>query len=511
MVFKYEYTINGNIIPAGNIIAHTYSSKYNSPTVVEIEVPTSFLTTYSVDNGVAVLVQYGSTLATENYLFRGTVESIKQVGSSVILICYDKLYQLKLRTINEVYNLSSDTAGNIRSILIDMIQTFGGLSASITSIESTSAYPLKEKFFSFNSTVFDKVLELCEVVLYVFYYDSDKDKVYAHQKGYYNNTDNFQTGLNIVGKPQWNFDSKNIINYLILYGSNIGVSTIEFFNGTGAEDTFALDYPPDPSINVKVEIYDGFDWNEQLYGRDGTTEPGTFNYTIDYDQTIKSIIFKDDTTPTSIPVVGTDNIKITYSYVDVLVTTRTNDSSRTAYPTSDGGYRERHITNTAITTSEDLENIADSIITYFGDTYDSVNFMCTKVTDIPKVGRLCGIKDDMNIQDTSLIINTVSFKYPGDVYNIKMSELYGDPNELVNPISLRIKRLEEVSDDNTYIVRNSITNNIYIEVKQDLIVSEFINIDEIWNKIETWDKTEVWASEPSYDTFSVDNSKWVEV
>lgn len=487
MVFKYQYTINGYVMPEGVVIAHVYTGQVNKPCTISIELPMSAKSTYSISNTATVLVQYGKTTATDmGYLFRGTIENIKEAGSSMLINCADKLLQLQQRTVNQVYRQIDNFGGHIHLILRDLIGTYGGLTANSSTVQSTDdTLILQEKYFCFDAYVYDKVKELCDVVQYIFYYDSNDDKVYAHEKGYYNNVDGFATGNNITTKPIWTKDSTNIISYLNLYGATYSAETVDYYEGDGTNNEFQLTYAVDTKKpTIKVEVYTDAtgQWTEQLYGSVnaiGGTTP-VYQYTFDADPSIRTVTF---VTPPIVSTIEPENVRIIYSYLDTLYTTRSNDTCKGLYPASDGGYRYKKLTNTSIVTSTDLENIADTIIDYFSDTYDSVTFSATKITDFPHVGYSCSINDTMNNESRTLIITGFSFKYPADVYNIQLSEAYGDPNELLLTKEIRLKNLETASNANLQKVKESGINDVTINVDSDLIVSDFYVNNDIWESV----------------------------
>jgi len=183
MTFLYVVKDGDGIqITSGYIIGFKYTSRENTWVVIDLELTPNALDDFNLSEGQLITIQYGVT-GTENYLFRGTVEIINPTGSTVVLTCYDKLYQLTKRTANESYDVNDAYAGKISSIIIDLITRFGGLTADTSSIQDTGVLVLKEKLFCYDAIVFDKVIDLCKVFSYVLYYDSDTDKSHCSREG----------------------------------------------------------------------------------------------------------------------------------------------------------------------------------------------------------------------------------------------------------------------------------------------------------------------------------------
>jgi hypothetical protein len=507
MSFLYQVTIGGSVVSGTDLIGFDFERNSNSDfSVVSVELPVSALTSYSISNGDSVVIQYGKTSATEHYLFRGTVENINPRATSVVLDCFDKLYQLGRRVVNESYDKNDSFAGKISSIMIDLITNYGGLNADTSSIQDTGTLIIKDKLFCFDSIVLNKVKELSTVADYTLYYNPEDDKVYAQEKGYYDADDNFEVGLNVIGKPSWNYDSSTIINYLRLYGSSKTVNTVELFDGTGVKTTFELAYVPDKKANIKVEVDSGAGFVEQVFGRVGTTV--TFDYTIDDDPKIKSVIFQSG----SIPPVGVDNVRVTYSYNDVLFTERWDDVSKANYPMSDGGYRYKTLINKSIETVDDLENIAASIINEFKDTFDKVSFTATDLTTVPRLGDLSHISDVLNDEDRDLIISRIHFQHPGGVFDVDMTELTGEVTNVLFTNEQRLRTLEEESRGNVSFIPVSVQNSPELVLLITQIISAFDTWDDVWDTTNFWSTSDNWGVSVNGDDFSIDltATKWDE-
>jgi hypothetical protein len=500
MVFQYQYTLNGDVAPAGTVIAHTYKTG-NTFNSVEIELPISALTTYSIDIGVPVLIQYGTAVATTYYLFRGTVEDIKEAGSSAIIICYDKLYQLTKRLVNESYDSGDSFSGSIQEILVDLITTYGGLSADTNTIDAVSGAQVQEKLICIDAKVSDKVQDLLNVAQFIIYYNPDDDKVYAHEPGKTACSDTFSTGVNIVGQPTWNYDGSVVISKLSLHGFSYTTEQEDKFSGNGVTATFTLSYVPDNKANVNVVV----DGTIQTFGVEGVTEAG-YDYTIDDDPSIKDIEFTSGHEPGA----GADNVVVTYARAEELYTERISDPVKDAYPLSDGGYREISLYNKYIKTVEDLEFTADAIMAAGETTYDSVNMVVTSLTKIPTIGEGTHITDTMNNEDRDMLIRKVSLKYPGNIFTLTLDELGGKPEDYLFTPQQRLTMLEESSRGNVSVIRKGINNNPIIDFVTTHLISIFNAWEDTWDITEDWDSAGTWGISNHSDDFSVDLTavKW---
>ena len=506
MGFQFKLTMESNEVDLDHVIGFIYddkSEKFYAKIVFEL--PVGAITTYSIGIGSSVNLQYGpfSGTTTDYYLFRGTVEKIEERGTSILITCFDKLFQLTQRLVNESYDSNDSYSGSIQFILIDLITRFGGLSADATTVDEVSGgVTLQNKLICIDSVAYEKCGDLLKVGKFIMYYDADSDKVYCHERGKNSSGTTFRTGVNIVGKPAWSKGS--VFNYLKLYGSSRTIGVQEFFSGDGSTTDFQLTYVPDSKTDVVVEVYVGGSWVRNDVGISGAD--ASYDCTIDDDPKIREVQFESG----SIPASSTNNIRITYVRNSVLFTERWDDNSKSDYPLSDGGYRYKILTNKYITTIDDLENVAGSVLEVAKDPFESVTFKSSSLTLIPNMGTSTQIVDDMNVKDKSMNISGVTFTYPTQLFTINLEDVKGRVSDYLYTSQQRLTILEEESRGNLSVIRSTVQNTPTVQISITQLFSLFDTWSSIWDSSNDWDIASLWGSSPMSDDFSVDLGNWDE-
>lgn len=507
MNFSFAYNIAGNTV-ANTDVKMEYFIKGIVKQVI-LTMPRSHLNTYSISNGSAVLIQYGVTSTTDlGYAFRGTVESVIDAGSSVKLVCNDKLFQLANRTINNIYYSNDAFSGVISDIGIDMITTYGGLDADGTTVEATGSLTINDQLWCFDSNVKEKALQLFQAVRYVMYYDDSDDKVYAHSKGYRSCADSFTynasgSGGNISTIPVWVDDTTNLFNYLKLTGANRTTYTTETFNGDASTLNFTLTNVPADKTDVQVnETVDGL----QTYGIPGVT--ASYDYTIDDNPSVKQIQYVAGNPPP----VGVDNVIVDYSYNVKLFSEFIDEASKIAYPSVDGGFREESLFNPDIKTVDDLERIGNALIQNFSNPFTSVKFTATSLSEIPQYGMNVTITDNYHNRSGTYILKSFSFSTTSAGFKFEIEEAIGDPTELLYTSNDRLRKLEESSRGNQTAITDSRVITPIMEVNTYFELTSFDAWTDTWNTSENWDSAGTWGSSPVSDDFSVDltSTNWDE-
>ena len=483
MNFQFTYTLAGTDI--SSIVQNMRFSFNKGVKQVSITIDRRYLSTYSISNGSSVLIQYGTTDASSlGYAFRGTVENVEESGTNAVISCNDKLFQLTGRLVNNVYYSSDAFSGKISSILIDMISTYGELTATTDTVEDTGVLTVNDQLWCFDSVVMEKVSELSKVPRYIFYYDDSDDKVYAHSKGYRSCADSFtysQSGSNISSVPVWNDDTTNVFNYLKLTGANRTGNHVQYFTGDGSTLNFTLTYVPANKVNVIVEEEIADAWTLQTYGISGIT--ASYDYSVDDNPSVKQIQYVSGNAPAA----ADDNVRVYYSFNVKLFSEFVDTDSKDDYPASDGGYRYASYVNENIKTIDDLERVGNSLIENFSNPFTSVNFTTNNLTEIPMYGMSVTITDTVNNRSGSYILSKFSFSTRKSGFSFSLEESTGDVSELLYTNNDRLTRLEDSSRGNQTAITDSRAITPTVDVTTLFSVSSF----DRW--VDTWDTTDYWG------------------
>lgn len=379
----------------------------------------------------------GETSATDAKLFNGTITSIKREPWGFEITGLDSNYQAVKRNVNKYYLSTTDpTAGNLREIVKDLMNTYAGLTADDTSVDdpgiTITEFPCRD------TDVSERVKVLGAVANFICYYDPTTSKTNWRVLKYTSNGNTIYLGgasNNVVKYEEWKRVTEGwLINKLNLRGSFEYPLITETFSGDGVTTEFTVTYVPET-----VEVSVG--GTQQVGGKEGFSTG--YDYTIRKED--KKIVF------TAAPGVGVNNVSIDYSYKSSTPIQVSDEASITSY-----GIHETTITFTDIMNVADAEKLADAYVQAHKDPIrttivyiDSATFN----TNSYELNDQLSVDDEFHneMDGTYVITNTVKY-WPDRPVKVTLSDKPLRAATIEENTVTRLKRLEELSVQSTDIL-----------------------------------------------------------
>lgn len=215
--------------------------------------------TISLKVGQTVEVWEGFSTSTDTKIFSGFISSFKLVAGTYEIVCKDKMYDLVRKTVSETYLSTGTEAGQVSAIAQDLIQTHGGLTASVVATGTATGQTI-DIFPGNHSSIFERLQKLAKAVKYQIFYDAQNDTVHFEPRGYTDNGVLLTVGTEIVNVPDWEDDDSMLINDLRVDGAVQETQLIFPDDGTAGQigttanfETTGITLPHTPE-NVKLTI-----------------------------------------------------------------------------------------------------------------------------------------------------------------------------------------------------------------------------------------------------------------
>jgi len=358
----------------------------------------------TLENGATITIKRGTTTATDQFVFKGTVNEINKKGPEITLKGIDEMINLVRLSVTYSYDgvnfPSTEAKGS--DIATDLIETWGGMTASV--IDTGTAITLK-KFICRGTDVFERLQTLANIWDYMIYYDPADDKVHFEPKGYVSNTNDLTVGgtsNNVSNLPKWAFDNTQCVNKLTVRGAMQEVQDTIYFNGDGSANQ-EFTFPKKPIATEVFEIVGG---NNVLKipGVESSTA-GAFDYTVDKENATF------EATSNWTPASGTDNIKVVYTNAIPVPVQVEDTSSQSKYGVCQA---QKHFSD--IQTVEDAEQRGNGWVSKYGTPFTKVDIKPYSIFDY-EAGHKVQVTDNLNNESRELVINKIVKKYPhnGDV------------------------------------------------------------------------------------------------
>lgn len=466
MAFYTKITVAG-VDVSSYLFNYSIIDTVNEMTSANILFANNVLGIINFDTAQEIVVTNGSVTSTDYTIFKGYVADITKQGNLISLNCFDKLWILNRKTVNTSYDINIDPqVGVISAIVEDLIETYGGLTASV---QNSGAVNTISKFICRNDFVLNRCELLRDVLDWQLYYNPTSDAVVFEPKGFTSFGTTLIVGSNIISSPDWEYDYTKIANDVTVIGGMQEVETTQLFSGTGAQTDFVLTFVP-----TSIKVYVGG------LLQDGGVEnmSATFDYSVDAPE--KTVIFEAG----SIPALGVNNIEVRYSYLISIKVHGKNDASITKYLE----HEDVRKIETLITT-EDAEKKLNEILTKFSEPIVSAkNIKLYNVFGL-SAGMNVNIIDTINNETRNVNVTRVKFNFP-EIYcevDIDNAPIYSDYN-YENEIIRRLEELERKNmEEDTLVIEvknigslETESNVRYLEVQ-----SRDTTPDNLWGNT-TW-------------------------
>ena len=390
----------------------------------------------TLTNGMTLYVKRGATTGQESWVFKGTIDTIQKLGATVMVKGLDQMINLVNKSVTYSYDgvafPSTEAKGS--DIATDLIETYGGMTASVVDTGSTLTL---SKFICNGTDVFSRLQIIAQIYDYQIYYDPDDDKVHFEPKGYSSNTTTLQTGVNVTSIPKWSFDSTQLINKLIVKGATQEVEDIEQFDGDNtALQTFTLSKKP-----IVVQVFEVVAGNDVLKvpGVEDSTS-GAYDYEVDKENS------KIKCTANWTPATDTNNVKVQYTN-SIPVPIQVEDTpSQTSY-----GVHQAEKFFSDIQTIADAESRGNAWIDKYKNPFISVKLKVVNDVDY-EAGQMITVQDDTNNELREVVINKLTKEYPHNYDVIDAGDQDWRLSEWGTMTLERIRRLEEENQNNTDLI-----------------------------------------------------------
>lgn len=386
-------------------------------------------------------------------VFRGYIMDKVDMGDRITISAAD-LFVESLFTVVSDTSHDYETATNISTILTDLC-THAGLTASISGTPD----PLQiTKFYSKEQVVFERISYLLNLIGFYAYYDPTTTQTIKIQPKSAGSLQTFD-GTNIISKPDWKFDTKDLINeVVVIAGSNNVANKTSTFTGDGGSlytNTSASisPYLPTPNIVLENLTVSGSSYGEWPKNYYKMTAGSADNST--------GIIF---TRVGHYPAVA-ETVTITYSYQ-----TASSSSAVTSNATSKSNYitRQKIIRKPDTTESTDATNWAANLVgngsigSFWEAPVQEVSFTVDDTILYPVLGSKADVTDPYTAKAITYIANfgivqsiEQQWPYPGINIVVSTKPLKDPMQQTSVENSLRQTQLEFKKIDPTSLLRKN--------------------------------------------------------
>lgn len=449
--------------------------------------------------GKVIQIWTGFTTSTDVKTFDGFIAEVSPNGGRVDLTCYDKMWDLVRKNVNTVYESSGPQAGVISAIAKDLIETYGGLTASVVDTGTVEGKVIDE-FRCDHTDIWERLTALAKAVDYQLLYDPVNDVVCFEPQGFSDSSLTLTVGTEILGVPKWNNDTSKMVNDLRVDGA-VSQTQLRLPNGTGFgtigttsnfETTgIVLDKTPE---NVELIL-------------DASSPPITVKLGGTKDSSSGHFYYVDRENKKVVPAEGssfpTENAIINYTW---LAPSPIHQISQTSIDTY--GTWEKQITLTDIQTVADAEARTTEILSKFSIPFLIGEILVKSANTISlNVGDRVNIIDQVSTPNinSELVITKQVIKYPGSNQEITVGDEAIRLADWQINVEERLKRIEEqlsLKNQDLILELRDFFSEATLQPRYRILQTRDTSTDALWDR-ETWDAS-VWDED--YDNSMVDNS-----
>jgi hypothetical protein len=402
----------------------------------------------TLDTGQAVLIQRGWTLPTDENIFQGYIESYNPEGGTIKIVCKDKAWDLIRKEVTHTYTSDDITAGKISDIFLDLVTTYGGLTADGTTVQDSGTVITLTKFVCNHVDIFERCQKLAGVLDWQFYYNPHTDKIYFEPKGFTSNSTILTVGDNVINVPKWQYDNTEMCNDLTVVGAYQEIETTEMgqIGITAGYTTTSVQLSFTP---ISVKVYNDMANPPTTLKTGGLPDStGTYDYYVD--KTQKQILPKPTTT-----FINNSFMEVRYSHAVPIPVHMYSQTSIDAY-----GYFTKTITFTDLRSVADAESRGQTYLIQHSQPYiySTLNVKSDSTFGL-KVGNMVQVVDSVSTPTVNkqMVINRQVIRYPADYEENYVGDQYWRLSAWQASVEQRLKQLQEEEMQNQDLITEVIT------------------------------------------------------
>lgn len=483
------------------VLSWEYEKTDDEISEAEIIVPRSISTILDVTNGQTVEIHAGWTTSTDKRFFYGYIDTIKPEGATLKLNCKNNMGLLVRKNVNHIYDSSIDaSAGEVSEIAIDLIETYGGMTANAQS-SGTADGERVDVFKCVNADIFERLNALKKALDWDIFYDDDADEVHFEPVGFSDSGKTLTVGTEIIGVPTWTFDTENMINDLRVDGATIDTTLTETgrIGTTSGYTTASILLTKTPN---SAEIY-----------MDAATPPTTQKTGGSKDGSSGHFYYIDRENKKIMPATGTTFTNAHYAIINYLWSAPAPIHMINQASIDEYGKYEKQITLSDVSSVADTESRAKNIL-----AKRSIPFVVGKIkvksesANIPDRGQSVAIVDavspTVNGQAVSgdYVVSKIKYMFPSAYEELEVGDKEWRLVDWNQDVEERLKRLEEQFVRNQDLLMELVnlgsadTDPIEIFPRYNKIIFQTLAADDlVWGNEDygTWNSFKWSSTEPT--------------
>lgn len=389
-----------------------------------------------LSNGLTVEIFGGTTTSTDRRFFHGKIDTIKPDGTTFVISCSNEMIDLVRKNVNKVYDSSIDaSAGEVSEIVEDLITTFGGLTASVQPSGVLDGERVDE-FKCINTDIYERIFALKKALDWDLFYDDSTKIVHFQPRGFTDSGKTLTVKQEILGLPEWDIDTSNMINDLRVDGATIDTNITETgqIGVTSGYETGSILLVNTP--NSAELIIDAS--NPPTTQREGGSK----------DASSTGFYYIDRENKKLIPATGTSFTGSDFAIINYIWSSPSPIHMKNQASIDEFGLFQKTFELTDITSVADAESRATSIL-----SRRSIPFITgkikTKLTDVPNRGEMVQIVDTITptVQGQALsgqyTVNSIKYMWPSAFEEIEVGDSQWRLADWQQTTEERLKRLEE--------------------------------------------------------------------
>ncbi|MHA1737930.1 MAG: hypothetical protein ACTSWD_05035 [Candidatus Heimdallarchaeota archaeon] len=389
-----------------------------------------------LSNGQVVELWGGTSTSTDKRYFYGKIDTIKPTGSTFTIACSNEMIDLVRKNVNHIYDSSVDaSAGEVSEIVEDLIETYGGLTASVQS-SGTSDGERVDEFKCTNTDIYERIYALKIALGWDLFYDDANRIVHFEPKGYISSGKTLTVKEEILGLPNWDIDTSNMINDLRIDGATTDTTLTETgqIGTTSGYTTASILLTKTPnSAELLIDAA-----NPPTTQKEGGSKDASSSGDYYIDRENKKIM---PTTGTSF--VTDDHAIVNYIWSSPAPIHMVNDASILAY-----GSFQKTIELSDVTSVADAESRGANILEKRSIPLITGKIR-VKLSDVPNRGEMVYVVDTItptvsgNALSGNYSVNSIKYMWPSAFEEIEVGDSQRKLADWQQGTEERLKRIEE--------------------------------------------------------------------